>query len=173
MPDAEVISGYAARFGDETVIAGVFREKLRAGCFTNTLRDKPDVVMLLSHDPGRVLGRTTADTLDLREDRIGLWFSLTVDITTPEGQTALGNVRRGDVKGCSFGFSVREEIWEDGGLRLPLRTLVDVDLIEITLTAFPAYGGTSAGLRSAHNRLNAAERLRGKAAAAMRCRGMI
>lgn len=162
------ISGYAARFGDETIIAGEFREKLAPGAFARTLREKPDVVALLDHDTGRVLGRTSAGTLTLREDRIGLWFSLDVDTSTPEGQSALGTVGRQDIKGCSFGFRVRAEEWQDGGDRLPLRIITDVDLYEITLTAFPAYATTSASLAST----NAANAARRRAEAAMRQRGI-
>jgi HK97 family phage prohead protease len=165
---ADNISGYAARFGDETVIAGEFREKLAPGAFARTLREKPDVVALLDHDSGRVLGRTSAGTLTLREDRIGLWFSLDVDTSTPEGQSALGTVGRQDIKGCSFGFRVRAEEWQDGGDRLPLRIITDLDLYEITLTAFPAYETTSASI--AHT--NAANASRRRAEAAMRKRGL-
>ena len=159
------ISGYAARFNDDTVIAGEFRERLAPGCFRRTLVENPDVLMLLSHDVGRVLGRTTAGTLTLREDRIGLWFSLDVDPTTPSGMEAAGTVARQDVRGCSFGFRVRAEEWKDGGNRLPLRTITDVDLYEITLTAAPAYPTTSAAIagRSAASRAEAAMRARGLA----------
>ena len=161
-----VISGYAVMFNAETVIAGEFRERIAQGAFTRTLREKPDVIALLAHDYGRVLGRVSAGTLSLREDRVGLYFSLQVDPTTPEGQTALGTVGRQDVKGCSFGFRVRAETWDDGGDRLPLRTITDVDLSEITLTAFPAYETTSASLRGANaaaarRRIEAAQRKRG------------
>jgi len=168
---AERISGYAARFNSETTIAGEFREMLAPGCFARTLRDNPDVVMVLDHDTGRVVGRTTASTLRLVEDSTGLRFDLDPDPTTPSGQEAIGNVRRGDVRGCSFGFRVRSEEWQDGGKRLPLRIIKDVDLFEVTLTAFPAYGDTSATFRIAsHN--DAAERVRSKAEAAMKARGI-
>lgn len=163
-----VISGYAVRFNDETVIAGEWRERIAPASFTRTLKENPDVVMLLDHDSGRVLGRVSAGTLSLREDRAGLYFSLQVDPSTPEGQTALGTVGRQDVKACSFGFRVRAESWDDGGDRLPLRTITDVDLAEITLTAFPAYPTTSASLRSDNN-LAAQRRMREK----MKARGLL
>jgi len=164
------ISGYAAVFESETVIAGEFRERLAPGAFTRTLRERPDVLMLLDHDSGRVLGRASAGTLKLREDRTGLHFTLDADTTTPEGQTALGTVGRQDVKGCSFGFRVRAEEWEDGGRRLPLRTITDVDLFEVSLVAFPAYDNTSATVTKGEaNRLAASRR---RAEAAMRRRGI-
>lgn len=140
------ISGYAARFNDVTTIGNDFRERIAPGAFRRTLIDNPDVVIVLDHDTGRVLGRVSSGTLSLREDGIGLYFSVEVDPTTPEGQTAIGTVGRRDIKGCSFSFGVREESWQDDGDRLPLRTLEDIDLWEITLTAFPAYETTSASL---------------------------
>ncbi|MBB2753351.1 UNVERIFIED_ORG: hypothetical protein GGI57_004073 [Rhizobium aethiopicum] len=168
---ADRISGYAARFNSETTIAGEFREMLAPGCFARTLRDNPDVVMILDHDPGRVVGRTTANTLNLQEDSTGLWFELIPDPTTPSGQEAIGTVKRGDVRGCSFGFRVRAEEWQDGKNRLPLRIIKDVDLIEVTLTAFPAYGDTSASFRVASSN-DMAQRAKAKAEAAMKARGI-
>lgn len=169
---AERISGYAATWNQPTTIAGEFREQLAPGAFTRTLREVPDVVMLLDHDVGRVLGRTSAGTLMLKEDRTGLWFELLPDPTTPSGQEAIGTVRRGDVRGCSFAFSVRAERWEDGGDRLPLRTLEDVSLFEITLTAMPAYPTTTASLRVEGAASNSAAAVLAKAEAAMRVRGI-
>lgn len=167
---ADSITGYAAKFNSETTIAGEFREMLAPGCFRRTLRENPDVLMLIGHDLNRVLGRTSAGTLELREDGTGLWFSLTPDPTTPSGQEAVGTVRRGDVRGCSFGFRVRAEEWRDGGARLPLRIVKDVDLFEITLTGLPAYDDTSASIRVAYGGASIA---RAKAEAAMRRRGIL
>lgn len=169
---AERIFGYAANWNTPTVIAGEFREQLAPGCFTRTLKENPDVLMVLNHDYGRVLGRTTARTLELREDRTGLWFSLTPDPTTPSGAESIGTVRRGDVRGCSFSFRVRAERWEDGGDRLPLRTLEDVDLYEVTLTGVPAYPTTTASLRVDGTPNSTASAIQAKAEAAMRARGI-
>ncbi|HEY8577595.1 MAG TPA: HK97 family phage prohead protease [Devosia sp.] len=163
---AEVLSGYAAKFGKETTIAGEFRERLAPGCFDRTLRENKDIFALLYHDYSHVLGRTSSGTLQLRVDDVGLWFSLQPNPETPDGQAAVGHVRRRDVAGCSFGFRVKAEEWEDGGLRLPLRTITDVDLFEITLTPIPAYKDTDVSL------IAPGEALRQKAEAAMRRRGI-
>lgn len=159
------ISGYAARYGDETTIAGMFREKLQAGCFSRSLREDPDVVALLAHDHGRVLGRVSSGTLKLRDDRIGLFFSLDADASTPSGAEAIGTVGRQDVQGCSFGMLVRAERWVDDDQSLPLRIIEDAYIYEITLTAFPAYETTSASIVSASNAAS-------RAAAKMRARGI-
>lgn len=171
---AEMISGYAAVFGQDTVIGNEFRERIDPKAFDRTLRESPDVVALLDHDTGRVLGRTAAGTLKLRPDRIGLRFSLKIDETTPEGQSALGTIRRGDVRGMSFGFRVRVEEWLDGGHRLPLRVIKDCDLFEITATAFPAYATTSAAVVP-DNQRNGKRRVDSKrrAEAAMLARGLL
>lgn len=170
---ADTISGYAVRFNDETVIGGQFREKIAPGAFSRTL-EQDDVIAILSHDVGRVLGRVSAGTLDLREDRIGLYATLTVDPSTPSGAEALGTVGRGDVKGWSFGFFIRDEVWQDGGDRLPLRIVREVELIEVTLTALPAYPTTSASLRSDSDsaQRHALAAARRRAEAAMRLRGI-
>lgn len=169
---ADTISGYAVRFNDETVIGGQFRERIAPGAFSRTLKEQ-DVIAVLSHDVGRVLGRVSAGTLNLRQDRIGLYATLTVDPSTPSGAEAFGTVGRGDVKGWSFGFFIRDEEWRDGGDRLPLRIIRDVELIELTLTALPAYPTTDASVRAdgdsgkrqaltaARRRAETAHRLRG------------
>ena len=70
----------------------------------------------------------------------------------------------------TFASRVRAEEWDDGGNRLPLRTITDLDLSEITLTAFPAYPTTTASLRStaANNHAQARRRIEAK----MRKRGI-
>jgi HK97 family phage prohead protease len=78
-------------------------------------------------------------------------------------------VRRQDVKGCSFAGQFLAEEWDDGGDRLPLRTVTEIDIYEITLTAFPAYETTDASVRAA---ANAAAALRRKVEAAHRLRGI-
>lgn len=159
MPDSN-ISGYAVRFGDITTIGSDFRERIASGAFTEAIK-RNDIVALFGHDSGRVLGRTSNGTLTLQQDQIGLWFSLALDVTTPSGQEALGTVRRQDIKSMSFGGFFTEEVWTDGGNKLPLRTVTKVDLYEISIVAFPAYETTSVTLRgTAHNRAAALRRMR-------------
>lgn len=141
------LSGYAALFGVEAVIAGEFREVIAPGAFANALR-KRDVLAILHHLPNRLLGRTSSGTLRLHEDGRGLRFELDVDPSTPDGATALGLVRRRDLKAMSFGFRVLDEDWTPAD-DLPLRTLREIDIDEISIVAHPAYGGTSVALSEA------------------------
>lgn len=147
------LSGYAAVFNTETVIAGAFRETIAPGAFAQAITG--DVLALMDHSYGRVIGRTTSGTLRLSEDRHGL----KVDIDppdAPDGQTALALVSRGDLAGMSFGFIVRRESWQESAVGLPLRTLEDIELIECSIVALPAYPTTT---------IAAVERARGIGAA--------
>lgn len=158
MSDGNVISGYAVRFNSPTVIGGAFREQVSPSAFDRALDSGKDIVALLAHDGGRVLGRVSAGTLKLRADSVGLWFEATVDPSTPSGQEALGTISRGDVRGMSFGFVIRSEEWQEDDNRLPLRTLTDVDIFEISAVAFPAYLTTSVGISRAADNDSAARR---------------
>jgi HK97 family phage prohead protease len=144
--DGNTIIGYAAVFHSEAVIAGEFREKISPGAFADTLR-RNDVLALFHHDSARILGRMSAGTLRLAEDAKGLHCETDADPSTPDGATALGVVRRREVRGMSFGFRVLAENWSETR-GLPLRTLTEIELVEVTLTGFPAYEETSAALRS-------------------------
>lgn len=163
-----VIRGYAALYDVPATIGGLYIEKIAPGAFTKTIQDG-DVLALIAHDWGRVLGRQSAGTLRLKDTPIGLSFELDADLSTPSGQEALGNVRRKDVRGCSFGFFVLRDDWDDAG-EFPVRTLLEISLREISILANPAYETTSAWVSSrssnanneaAKHRIEAAQRRRG------------
>ena len=56
-------------------------------------------------------------------------------------------VDRGDISGMSFGFRVTKQEWDETG-DLPVRTILDVELYEVSAVAFPAYEDTEIGARS-------------------------
>lgn len=118
-----------------------FREKIAPGAADKALRDNPDIVALFNHDPNRVLGRTTARTLDLTVDKRGVAY----EIRPPEGEAALvETIRRGDVTGSSFGFVAAGDKWErvDG---VHIRTITQIKRIfDIGPVTLPAYKDTTA-----------------------------
>ena len=60
---------HAAVFNRETDIGGMFREEvIRPGAFTAAI-GRDDVRALFNHNPNFVLGRTSAGTLRLSQDR--------------------------------------------------------------------------------------------------------
>jgi uncharacterized protein len=134
------LQGYAAVFGALSQDLGGFVETIKPGAFRRSLASKPDVLALLDHDTRLVLGRTTSGTLKLNEDANGLAFEIDVPDTQP-GRDLLVSVGRGDIRGASFAFAVREDRWSQNNTGM-LRELLDVDLIDVTVTANPAYPDT-------------------------------
>ncbi len=146
--DSRKIEGYAAVFGEETDIGGMFREVIRPGAFARAIREEQDVRALWNHNADHVLGRTKAGTLELEEDKRGLWIS----VDPPDTQFArdlMESIARGDVDQMSFAFRAVKEQWTERKDEPSLRELVDLDLYDVSPVTFPAYEGTSVGLRSA------------------------
>jgi hypothetical protein len=151
--DKPVIRGHAAVFNEETIIGNFFREVVRPGAFKRAIKEKQDVRALENHDANRVLGRTAAGTLEMWEDKRGL----AIEVTPPNTQVAndlLENIRLGNVDQMSFAFTAVEEKWIEKKDEIALRELIDVDLYDVSVVTYPAYEGTSAGLRSAESILN-------------------
>lgn len=141
------VSGYAAIFNSEARLAEILVEKIAPGAFKSSMQN--DVRALWGHDTNKIIGRTTNGTLKLEEDERGLRFDLILPDTV-DGKDAFTLIKRGDVTGVSFGFRVKKDQWEKGEEGKPhVRTLLDVDLLEISPCAFPAYEDTSVSARSA------------------------
>jgi uncharacterized protein len=140
------IGGYAARFNSESVDLGGFVERIAPGAFTRTLSGS-DVRALLNHNTDIVLGRQKAGTLRLAEDANGLAFELDLPDTTA-GRDLAVSIERGDVAEMSFLFKMRKDQWAKLGPDQWLRTLLDVDLKEISPVTFPAYPSTEVGMRA-------------------------
>ena len=62
------VSGYAALYNSESEDLGGFREVIAPGAFRSVLQKSPDVILNFNHDANYILGRTSAGTLQLRED---------------------------------------------------------------------------------------------------------
>lgn len=141
------VTGYAAVFNADADL-GEFVERIQPGAFKRSLDSRRNIRALYDHQSGAVLGSTQAGTLELREDAKGLAFTLELPDTTT-GRDVAELVKRGDVAGCSFGFKVAPngDKWEQRNGKA-VRTLLDVDLAEITLTSWPAYQDTTLALRS-------------------------
>ena len=136
------LEGYAALFNSRSENLGGFTETINPGAFRASLRSRNDVKLLWNHDSGAVMGSTRAGTLTLTEDERGLKVSATLPDTT-YGRDARELVRRGDVTGFSFGFSMPArggDEWSSDGTE---RVLKSVRLHEVSLVAFPAYPATN------------------------------
>ena len=180
--NGRTIGGYAAVFNSRANIGGYFEEVIAPGAFDDALMQ--DVRALVDHDTGRVIGRTKAGTLRMKQDDTGL--AVEIDLPdTSDGRDLATLIERGDVSGMSFGFVVTKETWDET-MEPPMRTIQALDLREVSVVAFPAYDDTSIAMRSLeksremtkaeraeHNRLKAEARIaERKAAAEQRFRGI-
>ena len=139
------IEGYFAVFNSNYDIAPDMSESVAPGAFTDTLSG--DIRALVNHDTTLVLGRTKANTLELREDSRGLWGRVTVNPNDRAAMDLYERVKRGDVDGCSFGFDILDEeseFKEDGSIHW---TIKQVKLYEVSCCTFPAYEETNISAR--------------------------
>lgn len=142
-----LIEGYFAVFDSNYEIAPGMSESIRSGAFSDTISG--DIRALINHDTTLVLGRTKANTLELREDSHGLWGHITINPNDGDAMNLYERVKRGDVDQCSIGFNIRSEDTEispDGDVHW---TITGVDLFEVSCCTFPAYEETNIAARSA------------------------
>jgi len=137
------IIGYAVRWDQLSLpIWGMFQERFRKGAFTNRMAD---VYAAWQHDAREVLGRTP-NTLLLTEDENGLRY----EITPPSwAEKYIETIERGDVRGSSFIFRAVKEEWDESDPEMPIRTVTEAELIEVSPVTRPAYPTSSVGVRSA------------------------
>jgi len=140
-----VIGGYAAMFNRDSVDLGGFTERIAPGAFAASLDQ--DIRALYNHNTSDLLGRTASGTLSLAEDSMGLTFRLDLP-DTQAGRDVATLVERRDITGMSFGFVTRADNWAKVAGTW-MRTLLDVQLIEISPVVFPAYPDTAVGMRAA------------------------
>lgn len=134
------IDGYFAVFGGRYQLWDKAEETIDEGAFH--LDRDTDVRALVNHDTTLVIGRTTAGTLNLFVDQIGLGGSIEINEADQDAVNAWERVKRRDVTQCSFGFEILDEemvVRDDG---VTVWHLKDVKLYEVSICTFPAYEDT-------------------------------
>ena len=122
---------------------GKFIEKVLPDTFNKALARADNVDMLLNHDMRCKLASTMNQTLELREDNIGLFAKAVI-----HDKDVIAEARQGNLKGWSFGFRALADSWDDEQ-PIARRTLEDIELMEVSLlTIEPAYIATSVQVRS-------------------------
>ena len=142
------IEGYPIVFNQETVIGGIWREMIEPEAVNESLLR--DVALMIGHDFGMVpLAHSRRNnensTMQLSIDEHGVKMRALLDTeNNPKAKEAYSAVKRGDLSGMSFAFTVEKESWEDLDTEKPLRRITGLGRIfEVSLVAFPAYEGTS------------------------------
>ena len=141
------VEGYFAVFNSMYEIAPGMSESIAPGAFQNSING--DVRALINHDSTLVLGRTKANTLQLKEDDHGLWGSIDINPNDGDAMNLYERVKRGDVDQCSFGFEIRSEeteIGEDGSVHWTIKEVEP--LYEVSCCTFPAYEETAIAART-------------------------
>lgn len=129
-----------------------YRERILRDAFTESLAAGPDVRLLLEHQSGTVIARTTAGTLTLTQDDIGLRADAYLDPTDVDVQRIAPKLRAGHIDQMSFAFWIMPggEEWvtaPDGVVERHLRRL-DIDDGDVAIVTYPAYPATTAELRA-------------------------
>ena len=148
--NAEVayIEGYPIVFNQETDM-GEWREVIDPGTVSDDKMLR-DVALMVGHDFGSIpLAHSRRNngngTMQLTATEEGVFMRAALDVEgNPKAKEAYSAVKRGDLSGMSFAFTVNEERWEDLDTDKPLRRITGFGRIfEVSLVAFPAYPGTS------------------------------
>lgn len=146
--DGPHIVGYGAVFNRLSRNLGGFVEQAAPDTFSRAaLEGYPGTVARYNHDQNLLLGTVQGRTLSLRTDNIGLAY----DVRPPQSRGDIVElVERGDVAHSSFAFRVLPggDEWGISEQNYPLRTLHDVELVDVAPVVTPAYPDSSAGLRS-------------------------
>ncbi len=148
--DGPVLAGYAAVFNSPSEWLG-FREIIAPGAFKRSLETSPDIKALVEHDSSKIIARRSNGSLVVSEDDKGLAVQITPNDTS-YAKDLVENVNTGLLDSMSFGFRVVEESWERNGSE-NVRTLHDVELIEVSIVSDPAYKASEIALRDLNTAL--------------------
>lgn len=144
--EGRVVTGYAAVF-DESTRIGEVDEIISRDAFSDSLND--DVVALFNHDMNMVLARSTGGegTLRMEIDEKGLKYTFRLGNQT-YARDLEESIARGDIKGSSFAFTVREDQYERQDNGRYLRRIEKIGrLIDVSVVSVPAYPQTSVAMR--------------------------
>lgn len=137
-----IVEGYALRFNTLSNDLGGFVETISPQALEDA--DLSDVRCLIDHDPSKVLGRTTSETLSLKVDDEGLYFRCRLPDTS-YSRDLYENIRLGNINQCSFGFILDEdgdsfESRDDGLFKRTLNRIRS--LFDVSIVTYPAYSET-------------------------------
>ena len=125
-------------------------ERIMPGAFDRALQSGDDVRLLYNHDPSMLLARVSSGTLKLATFAAGLRYIGTAP-DTQLSRDLQELIRRGDVSGSSFSFTLQsgDDEWrsEDDGLEI--RSIKNFSRVyDVGPVTFPAYEATTTGIRS-------------------------
>lgn len=143
-----LIGSPAIPYGQWSSDLGGFIERVHPSALDATL-EKYDVVCCRDHEDSLILGRVSARTLRLQNIKSrGLCYECDLpDVSY--ARDLIASVKRGDVVGNSFRFTVLRDKWSGPGSDgMARREILEMELYEVGPVTMPAYTSTSLSLRS-------------------------
>ena len=128
-------------------VVGNYRETIAPEALSET--DLKDVRFLIGHNTGMVplaRSRNNNENSTMQMQVTDRGMEIRVDLDTEnnaDSRTLYSAVRRGDISGMSFMFTVDKDAWDDVDTENPKRTITSIrKVFEVSAVAFPAYSGT-------------------------------
>lgn len=123
-----------------------FRETISPTAFESAISDGDVIDFYAEHDSDKLLATTANGSLVLRVDDQGLYMEAQI-LDTNDGRDTYELIKTGVITSMSFGFIVLDDSWDmDGGDfddGVPLRTVNELFLKEVSAVRFPAYLSSS------------------------------
>lgn len=139
---------------------GPFTEVISAGAFAPTLAKNPDVAFLVNHT-GLTMARTTAGTLELSEDEVGLFQRAWLNPQRQDVQDLVHALDDGAVDQMSFAFRIVRGHWSPDYTEYRIDE-VDLDRGDVSAVNYGANPNTNISAR-ARQAFEAIEHLEGAA----------
>lgn len=131
---------------------GWFDEIIESGALDNT--DLKDVRFLVNHNTDMIpLARSRNNnensTMQMVVDADGMSIRVNLDTeNNTEARNLYSAIKRGDISGMSFMFSINAEEWEDLESEHPTRRITEISkVLEVSAVTFPAYESTEISAR--------------------------
>lgn len=146
-----VVGGYASLFDDPYDVSGGptgngWTEVVDRQAFRSTLAAQPDVVLTINHSKSNIpLARTTAGTLRLSTDSLGLFSEARLDRREPMARSIELAIEKGHLNEMSFAFRTVRQQWNP---EYTQRRLLEVNLDkgDVSLVTHGANPNTRMGL---------------------------
>lgn len=131
---------------------GWFDEIIEAGALDKT--DLKDVRFLVNHNTdmiplARSRNNNANSTMQMSVDDAGMGIRVNLDTeNNSEARNLYSAIKRGDISGMSFMFSINDEEWSDLDTDHPTRHIRGIgQVLEVSAVTFPAYESTEISAR--------------------------
>lgn len=144
------VNGIGIVYDKEVELWPGYREKIRKGAFDEDLKNSKEIKSFYNHDASMVLSTTrSTPALQLIDSEKDLRYKSPIPPTSYGNDLAV-NLERKNVRGSSFSFSIAKDgdILTRDEKGVYHREVVKANLYEIGPVTNPAYGSTTAQLRS-------------------------